>query len=181
MQQDIITLSLGFLEGLALILSPCILPILPIILAGSLLGSKKRPIGIIIGFMVIFALVTFFSRLIAQYSGINFDLIRYLAYAILLSLGITMASSYLTERFMLLTHRLANIGSHLSFINNPQGGFISGILFGGLIAVIWTPCAGPILAAVIVQTVIQQTTIMSFLTVLAFGLGAAIPMLAIAC
>ncbi len=180
MQTDMVNIGLGFIEGFALIISPCILPILPIILAGSLAGSKKRPLGIIVGFVVIFALFTFFSRQLIEYSGINPNLIHDISYAILLLLGIMMLSSYLTEQFNLLTQRLVNTGSTLSTVNDVEGGFISGFLFGGLVALIWTPCAGPILAAVIVQTVIQQTTLTSFLILLAFGIGAGVPMLIIA-
>jgi cytochrome c biogenesis protein CcdA/thiol-disulfide isomerase/thioredoxin len=176
MQASLINIGLSFLEGLALIASPCILPILPIILAGSISGSKKRPFGIIIGFIIFFTLFTFFSRKLVQYSGVDLNLLRHISYIILLILGIIMLSSYLTEKFNQLTQRLLNTGSGLGFINNPQGGLFSGILFGGLVAIIWTPCAGPILAAVIVQTVIQETTTLSFLTLLAFVIGVAVPM-----
>ncbi|HEX2549757.1 MAG TPA: cytochrome c biogenesis protein DipZ, partial [Gammaproteobacteria bacterium] len=180
MQTDIVNIGLSFLEGFALIISPCILPILPIILAGSLTGSKKRPVGIIIGFVLTFSLFTFFSRKLVQYSHIDLNIIRHISYGLLFLLGIIMLSSYLTEKFGQLTRSFSNTGTSIHTINNPQGGFISGIFFGGLIAIIWTPCAGPILAAVIVQTVIQETNLMSFFTLLAFGIGVALPMLFIA-
>ncbi len=180
MQTDIVNIGLGFIEGLALILSPCILPILPILLAGSLTGSKRRPIGIIIGFISIFAIFTFFSRMLVQYSGIDLNLIRHISFCILLLLAIIMLSTFLTEKFSQLTRKLTNVGGTFTEVNNPQGGLISGIFFGGLIAIIWTPCAGPILAAVIVQTVIQENNVMSFLTLTAFAIGAAVPMLIIA-
>ncbi len=180
MQVDILNIGLGFLEGFALIISPCILPILPIIFAGSLTGNKKRPFGIIIGFVLIFSLFTFFSRKLVQNIGIDLNLIRHVSFVLLLFLGMIMLSTYLTEKFSWLTQRLANIGSSLHSVNNPQGGLFSGIFFGGLVAIIWTPCAGPILAAVIVQSVIQQTNLMSFLTLCAFAFGAAVPMLLIA-
>lgn len=54
METNFINIILGFIEGFALIISPCILPILPIFLAGSLTGSKKRPMGIIVGFTLFF-------------------------------------------------------------------------------------------------------------------------------
>lgn len=177
---SLINIGLGFLEGFALIISPCILPILPIILAGSLESGKKRPIGIIVGFITTFALFTFFARKLVQISGIDLNLIRNISFVLLLLFGIIMLSDYLTEKFNQITARLANLGTKLSGPQYTQGGFWSGLIFGALIGVIWTPCAGPILAAVIVQTVIQKTTFASFLTVLAFGVGAAIPMLVIA-
>lgn len=180
MQTDLLNILLGFIEGFALIISPCILPILPIILTGSLEGSKKRPVGLIIGFVLTFALFTFFSRKLVQYTGVDLTLVRHISYALLIIFGIVMMSSYLTEKFNILTARLLSVGSSFKSIQNTEGGFLSGLLFGSLVAVIWTPCAGPILASVIVQTVIQQTTLTSFLVVLAFGVGAALPMFIIA-
>ncbi len=177
----LLNIILAFFEGLALILSPCILPILPIILSGSIEGGKKRPLGIIFGFIITFALFTFFSRKVVLYTGIDLTLIRYMSYALLIVFGLVMMSTYLTEKLNMAAQRLTRIGSDIKFINNTEGGFISGIFFGGLVGIIWTPCAGPILAAVIVQTVIQQTSLQSFLTVLSFGIGAAVPMLLIAC
>jgi len=180
MSIGLLNIVLAFFEGVALILSPCILPILPIILSGSIEGGKKRPLGIICGFIITFALFTFFSRKLVFYTGIDLTLIRYISYALLIVFGLIMMSTYLTEKLSIAAQRLTRIGSDIKFINNAEGGFISGIFFGGLVGIIWTPCAGPILAAVIVQTVIQQTSISSFLTVLSFGIGAAVPMFLIA-
>ena len=103
-----------------------------------------------------------------------------MAYVILLILGFVMLSSYLTEKFALLTSRLSNVGSQAQAANNVQGGFISGVLFGAMVGIVWTPCVGPILAAVIVQAAIQQTQIGSVGIAIAFALGAGVPMLIIA-
>src|SRR5436309_782611 len=95
----LINIGLAFLEGFALIISPCILPILPIILSGSLEGGKKRPLGIIVGFVLMFALFTFFSKKLVALSGLDLNLIRTISFGLLLILGIIMVSSYLTEKF----------------------------------------------------------------------------------
>jgi cytochrome c biogenesis protein CcdA/thiol-disulfide isomerase/thioredoxin len=180
MPADFINIVLAFLEGLGLILSPCILPILPIILSGSLDGSKKRPFGIIVGFILSFALFTFFSRKLVQATGIDLELIRHLSYGLLILFGIVMMSTFLTDKFTLFTQRLLSTGSRFRQANNPEGGFIGGMLFGFLVGIIWTPCAGPILAAVIVQSVIQQSSFISFLTILSFGIGVGVPLFLIA-
>lgn len=76
--------------------------------------------------------------------------------------------------------RLAQVGASSNQLGQPQTGFWGGVLLGGLVGIIWTPCAGPILAAVLIQAVLQQTTASSFFVILAFGVGAGVPMLLIA-
>jgi cytochrome c biogenesis protein CcdA/thiol-disulfide isomerase/thioredoxin len=174
-----INVGLAFLEGFALIISPCILPILPIILSGSLTGNKSRPLGIILGFIVTFTFVTLSSGAIISLFNLNPETLRNVSFGILFLLGLIMVSTYLTDKFSLFTQRLTRVGSSKR-INNPQSGFFSGLLFGGLVGVIWTPCAGPILAAVIVQVVIVQATYASVLILIAFAIGAGLPMLLIA-
>ncbi|KTD55535.1 cytochrome C biogenesis protein [Legionella santicrucis] len=176
METHFINILLGFIEGFGLIISPCILPILPIFLAGSLTGSKKRPIGIIVGFTLFFSLLVFFSHQLVQYFDIDFNWVRDFGYIILLILGVIMLSNYLTEQFSKMTQGFTRIGNFFSTAHDSEGGFWNGLLFGCIIAIIWTPCAGPILAAIIVQTALQKATWVSFFTLIAFALGAAIPM-----
>lgn len=180
MNIDVINIALALFEGFALIISPCILPILPIILSGSLTGSRARPVGIIAGFVVVFSIVVLFSRALVNYVHINPTYLRTAAFVILLLLGLVMLSSYLTEKFNQLSNRLTNVGQSVQMANNPRSGFWGGFVFGGMVGIIWTPCAGPILAAVIVQVAIQQTTVSGVLTIIAFAIGAGIPMLLIA-
>ena len=174
MEHGLLTTALAFVEGLGLIVSPCILPILPLILSGSLDKGNKRPFGIILGFIVTFALFTLFSKKLVEYSGINLIYIRNFSFVLLILFGLIMLSTTLSEKFSVFTQRLSRLGS-----DRLEGGFGSGVWFGALVGLIWTPCAGPILAAVIVQTVLQQTTLASFFIIFFFALGAGIPMLLI--
>lgn len=177
MLSALVTISLAFLEGFLLILSPCILPILPILLAGSLAGSKKRPLGIILGFSLSFALFAFFSKALVDAVGTHINLIRYLAYTVLFFLGLTLFFEGLMDKFKRLTQTFAYIATHSFFLKRTgEETLLSGFILGSLLALIWTPCAGPILAAVLVQTILQQTTFVSFLTLFAFAFGASIPM-----
>jgi cytochrome c biogenesis protein CcdA len=180
MTSSLINLLLAFIEGFALILSPCILPILPIVLAGSLTGSKKRPIGIIIGFTLTFAVFSYFAHALVNYSGIDLNLVRHAAYVILVLLAIIMLSQRLSELFSRLTQVIASYAHKTNSTEKKQEGLFGGIILGAVISLIWTPCAGPILASVIVQIAIQKETAMSFFTLLAFAIGAGIPMLLIA-
>src|SRR5262245_60709073 len=103
MQADLVNVGLAFIEGFLLILSLCILPILPIILSGSLTGDKSRPLGIVAGFIIMFTVFTLFSRSIIELAQINGDTIRLVSFIILLMLGIIMMSKTLTEKFTLWT------------------------------------------------------------------------------
>lgn len=179
MSHAFLNIFLAFFEGLALIASPCILPVLPIVLSGSLVGGKSRPLGIILGFILTFACFTLFSRIIVSSLHVNQNILQDVSYFILILFGIIMISETLATKFYALTAKFSNIGNDAKIANDSQGGFWSGVLFGGLVGIIWTPCAGPILAIVIVQSILQHTNIESMLTILAFACGAAIPMMLI--
>ena len=124
MQADLINIGLAFIEGFALIISPCILPILPIILSGSLTGSKSRPLGIIIGFIFTFALFTLFSRTLIQFTIINTNTVRNISFGILLLLGIIMMSKTLTEKLNLITQPLAVEVPNQQTLWRFLGGFV---------------------------------------------------------
>jgi len=169
---------LSFLEGLALIASPCILPVLPLVLSTSIDGGKSRPFGIIAGFIVAFSAFVLLSRQLVEAFHINTDNIRYASLALLFALGFILLFDTLSEGFSRLTQGAADFGS--KFGTDNKGGFLSGVVIGCLIGLVWTPCAGPILAAVLVQVIRQQTDLQSILVTVAFALGAGIPMFIIA-
>lgn len=176
---NVLDVALAFIEGLALIVSPCILPVLPLILAASVDGGRRRPYGIIIGFVAAFTLFALASRQLVLLLGIDLDLIKDVSLVMLGVFGLVLLSSKLSGKFSALTQGLADIGNRLAPAGG-RGGLLSGIALGSLIGLVWTPCAGPILAAVLVQVIRQQSDIASYFTIFAFAIGAALPMLIIA-
>jgi cytochrome c biogenesis protein CcdA/thiol-disulfide isomerase/thioredoxin len=175
---EMLDILLAFLEGLALIASPCILPVLPLVLSASASGGRGRPFGIIAGFVAAFSAFVLLSREIVEALHIDTDIIRYASLGLLFLLGLVLLFDKLSEIFSRLTQGAAEFGS--KFGTGNEDGFASGLGIGALIGFVWTPCAGPILAAVLVQAIRQQTNLQSVFVTLAFAFGAGLPMLAIA-
>jgi cytochrome c biogenesis protein CcdA/thiol-disulfide isomerase/thioredoxin len=173
-----IDIGLAFLEGLALIVSPCILPVLPLVLAASVEGGRRRPYGIIIGFVLAFSLFAILARKLVALLGIDLDLVKDASLVFLALFGLVLLSEKLSEKFSSLTQGAANFGNQLAASGGE--GLLSGVLIGSLIGLVWTPCAGPILAAVLVQVIRQQTDLAGNLIIVSFAVGAGVPMLAIA-
>src|SRR5882757_5371167 len=101
----LVQLGLSFVEGLALIFSPCILPVLPLVLSSSIEGGRKRPFGIITGFVIAFTLFALLSRKLVQSLGIDLDIIKYGSLALLALFGLVLLSEKLSGWFSLLTQR----------------------------------------------------------------------------
>lgn len=176
---DPVQTGLALAEGFGLAFSPCILPILPFILATSASQSRLRPFLIILGFVFSFTIFSLISRQILAASGIQQDTIQTGAYVLLLIFGIVMVVPYFEEKFANLTGGLAGSASSLSsgkFADTTLGGMFVGVLIG----LVWIPCAGPILAAALLQVIQSQTSFEAVATIAAFSIGAGIPMLMIA-
>ncbi len=162
---------MGFLAGVATVLSPCILPILPIMLSGAV-GGRSRPYGILIGFVFSFALFTVFATFIVQSLGVDINLLRYIAAGVLALLDVMLL-------FPALQSKINSMIKIPQLSSEKRQGFMGGLATGATLGLVWAPCAGPILAAVITLAATAQAGWGSFLIILSYALGTGIIMLII--
>ena len=171
----IILIAFAFLAGVVTILSPCILPILPIILS-STIGDQNtgrlRPFGVVTGFVLSFTLFTLFLSTIVRLSGVPADTLRLVSVLVIAGFG----ASLLIPQFQVLLERLFSKLAGLMPNGQNRTGFGGGLLIGFSVGLLWTPCVGPILASVISLAITGTVTFDAFLITLAYSLGTAIPM-----
>ena len=171
----VVLIVFAFLAGIVTILSPCILPVLPIVLSSSIGGGKRRPFGVVAGFVASFTFFTLFLTLIVKAFGVRADGLRTLSIVIIFLFGVSL----LVPQFQALSERLFSRLSGFMPRSQERQGFMGGLLVGISIGLLWTPCVGPILASVIALALTGEVTGTSVAITFAYALGTAIPMLAI--
>src|SRR3954471_16352814 len=144
----------ALLAGAATALSPCVLPVLPVVLAAGATGDRRRPLGIVIGLTLSFTFATVALVYVIDALGLPDDLLRTVAIVVLLLFGATLLVPALAARVEAGLQRLAPNARR----GDPEGGFWSGALVGLSLGLVYAPCAGPILAGVITVSASQSFT-----------------------
>jgi cytochrome c-type biogenesis protein len=164
-----LSIGLAMLAGVLTILSPCVLPVLPIILGRSLQSHRFAPVvlvlGLVSGFAVAGSLLGFTSSWIAGFA----TGLRGVAIAVLLGMG-------LLAFFPQWSYGLARFLPPLKRAPGLWGEFGLGTQLG----ILWTPCAGSVLGSILVLAAVTHDVVGAFWLLVFYGLGAGVPMLAIA-
>jgi cytochrome c biogenesis protein CcdA/thiol-disulfide isomerase/thioredoxin len=168
----LLLLGIAFLAGVITAISPCVLPVLPILLAGSATSTnRRRPYAIVAGLVLSFTIFTLAGAALLSALGLPADLLRNIAIVALLVLAASLLSqrvARLLERpFLFLTRRR---------VGQDSNGFVVGLSVG----LVFVPCAGPVLAAVTALAASGEVSFRIVLVTTAYAVGAAGPMLAIA-
>src|SRR5215831_8630955 len=168
----LLLLGIAFLAGVITAISPCVLPVLPILLAGGASSMNRfRPYAIVAGLVLSFTTFTLAGAALLSALGLPEDLLRDIAIAALFLLAATLIwprLAWLLERpFLFLTRRRPAADSN-------------GLVLGLSLGLVFVPCAGPVLAAVTALAATGSVSIRVVLVTAAYAIGAGFPMLAIA-
>jgi cytochrome c-type biogenesis protein len=171
-------LLLALLAGAVTIAAPCTLPVLPILLGASIgQDGRARPALIALGFVISFAFVALALNAIATALHFDPEALRNAGLVVLVLFGVLMIFPAAFERLAPRLGSASAIAAHPIFAARPNlGGFVLGTTLG----LVWTPCAGPVLGAILTAVATSTDRGHSATLLLAYTIGAALPMLAIA-
>ncbi len=161
----IVLLGFAVLAGAGTALSPCVLPVLPALLSAGGIGGRRRPLGIVLGLSITFTVTIVGLASVVDGVGLGSDPLRDVAIAVLLIFGVVLFVPELGARIEAPLSRLARFGP-----KTTGEGFLSGLLVGAALGFVYTPCASPILAAVISVSAASGKTV---LLALAYSAGSA--------
>lgn len=184
MQPSELSIFVVFLAGIVTIMKPCCLPLVPVIFSGSG-GHRLRPLAIVSGLTVSFTTMgVLVSAFGATFSGYT-DYLRNIAILFIISMGVVLFDDDVNMEFMKIsgsiTQSLRGIGLFKGFSSRmPQGSILSGFFLGLSLGVLWIPCVGPILGAVLaIAASVGNMTYGAWLLFI-YSIGMSLPMLSIA-
>lgn len=171
-------LAFAFLAGIVTIFSPCVIPILPIILSSALKKNKLYPVVMVLGLATVFSLLGVLFGAFGSVIGISRDSLNTVAIVILFVMGVVILFDRIGNRLSRIMNPLMTKCS-VKFIKKDDS-LIDGFFLGGVLGIVWAPCAGPILASILALATAAQNAVTGFVLLFTYSLGAGIPMLAIA-
>lgn len=169
----------GLLAGLLSTLSPCVLPILPILLGSATAAHPRAPLALASGLALSYAVIGTLIASLGASIGLDATIFRNVGAVILGVLGLVLMSTSLQQRFATATSGIGDAGNNLISslnLNGLGGQFVIGLALG----VVWSPCVGPTLGAAIVLASQGSHLPQVALLMGIFGVGAALPVIILA-
>jgi len=167
----------AFAFGILSVLSPCILPVIPLIAAYSTKSGKYIPITIVIGLSASFTLMgvlaSAFGSVFQQYSTMLYTI----GGVVIILLGLCMIFDVIEHNIRRI---IPNTGLSTKFSMTNAGSTAGGLMFGFSLGIIWIPCVGPILGAILMLVAVEGDIFYGGILLAIYSLGLGIPLLAIA-
>jgi cytochrome c-type biogenesis protein len=170
------TLALAFLAGLLSILSPCVLPLVPLVLGAAISEHRFGPVALAAGLAVSFTGLGLLVALVGFSVGIDANVFRMVAAVVMIALGATLMLPVFQVRLAAAGGPVANWAEQTfgGFATSGLGGqFAVGLLLGA----VWSPCVGPTLGAASLLASQGRDLGQVAATMTMFGIGAGLPMM----
>lgn len=169
------TLGLALLAGLLSILSPCVLPLLPIVLGAAASEHRLGPAALAIGVAISFVAVGLFVATVGFSIGLDGEVVRRVAAVAMIAVGVVLVVPVLQVRLAAAGGPMGNWVDR-TFGGGPISGVRGQFALGLLLGAIWSPCVGPTLGAASVLAAQGKDLASVGVTMAVFGIGAALPL-----
>ena len=175
---ELASVPLAFFAGIVGVLSPCVWPLVPVIMASAANSGRLGPVFLALGLSMAFALAGTILTLLLLNLGLSPDAYRYVAATMLILVSLLLIFRYLGEW---ASNRLSLLTSRFNTTDNGAASSAVGQFgIGALLGLVWLPCIGPTLGAAIALASVGQDMGMAFIIMFAFGIGTAAALLSAA-
>ena len=170
------SVTLAFVAGLLSVLSPCVLPLLPVVLGAAMAQHRLGPAALALGLALSFVVIGLFVATIGFGLGLNGEVFRSLAAVLMVGFGMLLMSARLQMQFATAAGPVSQWAEEC-FGGVSASGLSGQFGVGLLLGAVWSPCVGPTLGAASVLAAQGQDLPAVALVMFAFGIGAALPLL----
>jgi cytochrome c-type biogenesis protein len=172
-------LGLSLAAGGLTTISPCVFPLLPLVLGGAMQRNRIAPLAMGLGMIASFAGIGMVLGALGPLLGIDADTVRVAGAAMLIAFAVVMLVPALGERFTQWMLPLASSANAAS--SRIDAGSLSGaLMLGGVLGLVWSPCSGPLLGSALTLVASEGGVVHGGIVLGIFGLGAALPLVAVA-
>jgi len=172
-------LGLSLAAGGLTTLSPCVLPLLPLVVGGSMKGNRLAPVAMGLGMTLSFAAIGVFLGALGPALGVDSSTVRTAGAALMIAFALVMLVPALSEGFSSWMAPIASAANSASARLDVRS-LGSAFLLGGVLGLVWSPCAGPLLGSALALVASDGGAARGGLVLAVFGLGAALPLVAVA-
>jgi cytochrome c biogenesis protein CcdA len=170
------TLGLAFLAGALSVLSPCVLPLVPVVLGTAASEHRLGPLALAAALALSFTAIGLFVATIGFAAGLDTDLFRTASAVLLIAVGVLLLVPRLQEQFATAAGPVSQwAGGYLD--NFAATGLAGQFGLGVLLGAVWSPCVGPTLGAASLLAAKGEDLGQVALTMFVFGIGAALPLM----
>ncbi len=172
-------LGLSLAAGSLTTLSPCVFPLLPLVLGSALQGSRFAPVAMGVGMVASFAGIGMVLGALGPALGIDADTVRTAGASMLIAFALVMLVPALGERFTRWMLPIASTANAAS-AKLDSGSLFGAFALGGVLSLVWSPCSGPLLGSALTLVASEGGVARGGIVLGIFGVGAAIPLVAVA-
>jgi cytochrome c-type biogenesis protein len=172
-------LGLSLAAGSLTTLSPCVFPLLPLVVGGALQGHRLAPLAMGAGMTASFGLIGVILGALGPALGIDSDVVRIGGAVLLIAFSLVMLIPAWGERFTQWMMPIATSANAAS-MKLDSGSLTGALLLGAVLGLVWSPCSGPLLGSALTLVASEGGLLRGGVVLGVFGLGASIPLVAVA-